>query len=199
VRRCLAQQASYAIAAGIEFLQVREPDLSAAELSRIVTDLLTLARGSRTRVLVNDRADVALACGADGVHLRADSVPPSLVRVIAPDGFVIGRSVHTVDEAARTEGVDYLIAGTVWPTSSKAPGHPLLHPAGLKAIVEASRVPVLAIGGVELENLAELSAAGAAGAAAIGMFLSRIEDGPHCRACSLDEVAAARARIADAR
>jgi len=198
-RRCLSLQASYAIAAGVEFLQIREPDLPAAELSAIVEALLALARGSRTRVLVNDRVDVALACRADGVHLRADSVPPRAVRALAPSGFVVGRSVHTVDEAVAAEDVDYLIAGTVWPTSSKPADRALIGLEGLRAIVSAARVPVAAIGGVEVERLADIQATGAAGAAAIGLFLGRIDEVTHCRARPLDGVAEVRARIAAAR
>jgi len=73
-RRCLIEQTRYAAAAGVDLIQVRERDLEAADLARLVTDLLDAARGMPTRIVVNDRMDVALACGADGVHLRADSL-----------------------------------------------------------------------------------------------------------------------------
>jgi thiamine-phosphate diphosphorylase len=123
--------------------------------------------------VVNDRLDVALACGAGGVHLRSDSISPTAARSIAPEGFLVGRSIHSVAEAeAYASSADYFIAGTVYPTASK-PGQPrLLGPAGLAAIVRATSVPVLGIGGVTAGNLDKVVASGAAGIAAIGLFLS---------------------------
>ena len=100
-RRRLGEQARRAIARRIELIQIREPDLHAADLAALVDDIVTLSRGSATRILVNDRIDVALACGADGVHLRADSPSPKVVRTIVPPGFVIGRSIHGVDDVKR--------------------------------------------------------------------------------------------------
>src|SRR5207302_8900050 len=133
--RCLIEQARHAVDAGVDFIQVRERDLDASELVALAADLVGLTRGSATRVLVNDRLDGALAAGADGVHLRADSLPPSAARSIAPAGFLIGRSVHRLDEAVRVAlDVDYLIAGTVFSTPSKPDGAPLLGVGGLAAI-----------------------------------------------------------------
>ena len=133
--------------------------------------VLDVTRGSATRVVVNDRFDVAVACGADGVHLRTDSMPPAAVRSIAPPGWLIGRSVHGIDEAEHTAGfADYLIAGTVFPTSSKPSVDRFLGERGLTAIVKAVRTPVLAIGGVTIGRLPQLAATGAAGIAAIGLF-----------------------------
>jgi thiamine-phosphate pyrophosphorylase len=158
-----------------------------------------MARGTRTRILVNDRVDVALACGAAGVHLRADSVPASAVRSMAPPQFVIGRSVHTVPDAvAAGAGVDYLIAGTVWPTLGKPADHPVIGIEGLADIVRSASVPVLAIGGVTLDRIGEVAARGGAGVAGIGLFLAA-EPGtvnPGCRAVPLVEMAlSARARF----
>jgi thiamine-phosphate pyrophosphorylase len=159
-------------------------------------DIVGLARGTRTRVVVNDRLDVALACGAAGVHLRSDSVSAAAARSIAPPGFLVGRSVHTVDEAvASARDVDYLIAGTVWPSPSKSAGHPDLGAAGLARIVRAVDVPVVAIGGVTISRLSELVASGAAGLAAIGLFMDSDAGGAEgCRAIPLVE----RARAARA-
>lgn len=164
-----------------------------------MSDLVALTRGSATRVVVNDRVDIALACGAAGVHLRGDSVPASAVRTIAPAKFLIGRSVHSVADAlAAGAGVDYLLAGTVWPTAAKPPGRPVLGVDGLAAIVQAAAVPVLAIGGVTWDRVGEVAARGGAGIAGIGLFMGA---GPGsarapCRAVPLGEVAAAaRARF----
>jgi thiamine-phosphate pyrophosphorylase len=144
-------------------------------------------------VLVNDRLDVALASGAAGVHLRGDSVPPDAVRRAVPPAFVVGVSVHTVAEAvAAAPSADYIVAGTIWPTPSK-PSAATIGLDGLSRIVAAVGVPVLAIGGVTLERLADTGRAGAAGAAAIGLFMSASADRDGCRARPLrDVVAAAR-------
>jgi thiamine-phosphate pyrophosphorylase len=194
-RRCLASQARYAVEAGIDLLQIRERDLEAAALTSVVRDLLAITRGTKTRLVVNDRLDVALACGADGVHLRGDSIPSGEARRLAPPGFLIGRSVHAVDDARRAAGEDYLIAGTVWSSTSKAPSHTLVGIEGLRAIVAAASVPVLAIGGMTAHGVDEVARAGAAGCAAIGLFVgaadARAE--PRCRAVPL------RAIVDDAR
>jgi thiamine-phosphate pyrophosphorylase len=167
----LLAQVEAAVAAGIDVVQVRERDLAARELAAIVTAAVSRSGGSRTRVLVNDRVDVAIACGAAGVHLRGDSLPAARVRSMAPPGFIVGRSVHSVEEAvAEAPFVDYLIAGTVWATASKPAESPLLGVDGLAAIVRSVAVPVLGIGGVTIARAAPLARAGAAGAAAIALF-----------------------------
>lgn len=170
-RRRLLEQTKWAIKSHIDFIQVRERDLEAADLATLVGDLVRVSRGSGTRVVVNDRVDVALACGADGVHLRHDSVTAEALRAITPDGFLVGRSVHGLAEAERAGPVDYLIAGTVFPTPSKPAGRPLLGLDGLAEIVQAVAVPVLAIGGVGRAQLDEVAATGAAGVAGIRLFI----------------------------
>jgi thiamine-phosphate diphosphorylase len=146
-------------------------------------------------VVVNDRLDVALTCGADGVHLRSDSIAVAAARRLAPAPFVIGRSVHGIDEVAAARGADYLIAGTVFPSASKPGGHPLLGVEGLRAIAREATVPVLAIGGVTAERLDEAAAAGASGIAAIGLFMRSGEAGTDdCRAYALRHIVA-QARI----
>jgi thiamine-phosphate diphosphorylase len=169
-RRRLLDQALWAVASHIDLVQIRERDLDAAPLAALVNDVLRICAGSGTRVVVNDRLDLALGCGADGVHLRHDSVPAGRVRPIVPPGFLIGRSVHSAAEAAEAGPVDYLIAGTVFPTRSK-PAAPTIGLRGLAEIVQVSAVPVLAIGGVERDALDEVAATGAAGVAAIGLFI----------------------------
>lgn len=172
-------------------IQIRERDLDAADLARLVVEVAALARGSRTRVVVNDRLDIALASGAGGVHLRADSIAPAIARSIVPRGFLIGRSVHGVDEAiACAADVDYLIAGTVWTTESKpaaVESRSLLGRSGLAAIATAVRVPVVAIGGVTPERVQAVVGSGAAGIAAIGLFMADPEPGDagECRAMPL--------------
>ena len=170
-RRRLIDQAKWSVTSKVDLIQVRERDLETADLARLVSDLVRVTRGSGTRVVVNDRLDVALACGADGVHLRHDSVRAETVRTIAPAGFLVGRSVHGLAEAEGAGPVDYLIAGTVFPTPSKPAATPILGLDGLADVVQAVAVPVLAIGGITRERLDEVAATGAAGAAGIGLFI----------------------------
>ena len=193
-RACLAQQIRQAVTAGIDLVQIRERDLAAAPLVALVAEAVAAARGSVTRIIVNDRLDVALAAAADGVHLRGDSMPSAAARRLAPAGFLIGRSVRHADEAVTAGAdVDYVIAGTVFPSASKAEATPKLGEAGLAAIARAAPVPVLAIGGVTLEVVPRVAAAGAAGFAAIGAFLG--ETLP-CRSIPLSKIVEeARARF----
>jgi len=188
---CLAAQVRYAVDAGIDLVQVRERDLEGGALAALVTSLLAITRGTATRLIVNDRLDVALACAADGVHLRGDSVPVQAARRLSPSGFLISRSVHTVDEAVDADaGADFLIAGTVFPSASKAHGARLLGIDGLRSIVNAAGVPVLAIGGMAGERIAQAASAGAAGIAAIGLFAGAYADAQtgQCRAGDLRQV-----------
>lgn len=171
----LAEVTRTASDAGVDMVQVRERDLDTSRLVDLVSSMVDIARGSMTRVVVNDRLDVALACGAGGVHLRSDSISPAAARSITPAGFLVGRSVHRVEDAvAYAAAVDYLVAGTVFPTSSKPGATPLLGVQGLREIVRAVRTPVLAIGGVTLEHVPQIAAAGAAGFAAISLFLTSV-------------------------
>jgi thiamine-phosphate pyrophosphorylase len=171
-RQCLVRQTRFAVDAGVDLVQLRERDLDGAGLASIGRDLAAITRGTATRLVINDRLDVALACGADGVHLRGDSFSIGDARRIAPPGFLVGRSVRTVDEARQAGEADYLIAGTLFPSRSKAADHPVIGVDGLRAIVAGSSRPVLAIGGIAIANLSDVSAAGAAGCAAIELFMS---------------------------
>jgi thiamine-phosphate pyrophosphorylase len=197
-RRCLLAQARFAAEAGIDLIQVRERDVEAAALADSVSEMLTVTRGTATRVVVNDRLDVALACDADGVHLRADSIAIAAARRLAPAGFLVGRSVHTPREAAAAPDADYLVAGTVFPSPSKELSHRLLGIDGLRAIVAATTGPVLAIGGLSLANVDAVAATGVAGVAAIGLFMQSPGDVKDrgCAACDLRAVVSSlRARF----
>jgi thiamine-phosphate diphosphorylase len=190
-RTCLLRQVAHAVDAGVDVVQVRERDLDARALVALVRDILGIARGGRRdcRVVVNDRVDVALAAGADGVHLRGDSPPPAAVRPMAPPGFVIGRSVHSPSEASSVaRDVDYVVAGTVWPTASKRGGGPLLGLLGLADTVRAVNAPVLAVGGITLNRIGDVARQGAAGIAAIGLFMAPSDHDEACRAVSLHDI-----------
>jgi len=162
--------------AGVDLIQIREPALDDRTLLSITRDAVEAARQTAARVVVNDRLDIALAAHASGVHLRGESFAATRLRPIAPPGFLIGRSVHDVDQAiaAAASGCDYLIFGTVFPSRNKRPGHPVAGLGQLSKIVTAVRVPVLAIGGISTENAVDAIHAGAAGVAGIDLFRSGV-------------------------
>ena len=173
----IVDRVRWAARAGVHLVQVRERDLDGGPLTVLVRRCVEAVHGSGARVLVNDRLDVALAAGAHGVHLRADSMPARAVRTCCPPGFLIGRSVHARDEAIEAVaagGLDYLLFGTVFPTASK-PGRAATGMSVLADVVAATSIPVLAVGGVTTDNVSDVAAAGAAGFAAIGMFAAGSE------------------------
>lgn len=171
-RDLLMRQTEGAVAAGVDFVQVREQDLDARSLRTLVSALVSIVQASRTQVLVNDRLDVARAADAAGVHLRHDSIPPALARNALPVDAVVTRAVHAAGDIDDLSGISYFVAGTLCRTASKAAGAAILGEDGLAAIVRcAAPLPVLAIGGVSPAMVSALIRAGAAGAAAIGAFL----------------------------
>jgi thiamine-phosphate pyrophosphorylase len=160
--------ATRAAADGVEMIQIRAKELSTRALSDLVARIRRVAQ--RSRILVNKRTDVALACGAHGVHLPAGSMAPDTIRRITPAGFLIGVSCHTIEElrAAEREGADFAVYGPVFPSPTKS-----LAPIGIQAFREAAasvRLPVYALGGVTRENAAACIAAGASGIAGISLF-----------------------------
>ncbi len=167
----LRAQVLAAASAGVDLVQVREPDVEAAALARLVSVLVADTRQTATRILVNDRLDVALAAGAAGVHLKERSFSVAAARGLAPPGFMVGRSIHTASTAVSAGMADYLIAGTVLPTVSKTSAV-CLGWAGLSEVVKAAGGrPVLAIGGIDLPSIPFVAVSGAAGVAAIGAFI----------------------------
>jgi thiamine-phosphate pyrophosphorylase len=171
----LVELVASAARAGVDLVQVRERDLDGHDLAHLVERCVRAVDGTRTKVLVNDRADVAVAAGAHGVHLRGDSIAAPKVRSVLPASAIVGRSVHNPREAADATGqgsVDYLIFGTLFETASKDAGQRLSTAAELaEACRVAVGVPVLAIGGMTIERAPLVRRAGAAGVAGIGLFI----------------------------
>ncbi len=152
---------------GVTAIQLRGKTVSACDLVAHGKRIRALSGDTGTLLIINDRLDVALASGAHGVHLGADDLPLAAARRISPAGFIIGASVDTPDQAREAEslGADYLGAGPVFPTETKTTSNPVIGPAGLEAIVKAVSIPVVGIGGIGPENIQEVTARGAAGAA----------------------------------
>ena len=152
--------------ADVDFVQVREPGLT----TRALAELVRTIKGPR--VLVNDRADVAIACGAAGVHLRDRSVSPAVIRRIAPAGFVITVACHGAEAVLRAEaeGADYAVLAPVFAPLSKASTSVPLGLDGLRAITKRTQIPVIALGGITGENARLCIEAGAAGIAGITLF-----------------------------
>jgi thiamine-phosphate pyrophosphorylase len=160
-----------ALGADLDVIQIRERDLDARVLLELVRRVVAHRGDGPPRLLVNDRADVAIAAGADGVHLRADGPPVPDVRTLAGSGWVVGRSVHTLDETRANATADYLLFGTIFAGGSKGGGSPAQGLDALAQAAAASRAPIVAIGGMTPARSAAAIASGAAGIAAIGAFL----------------------------
>ncbi|MBI2956282.1 MAG: thiamine phosphate synthase [Acidobacteria bacterium] len=160
-----------AIAAGVDLIQIRERDLETRALLALVEAAVAAARGTVTLVLVNDRLDVALAAGAAGLHLPTHGFPAAEVRRRYPK-LLLGVSCHNLDELRRAEdgGADFAVFGPVYETASKREYGPPLGVEKLAEAVQAVKIPVLALGGINLENAETCLKAGAAGLAAISLF-----------------------------
>lgn len=169
----ILQQVSAAVDAGINLIQIREKQLTARTLFELTERAVAVTRGTTTRILVNDRADIAAGAGASGVHLTTQSIETAIVRKTFGPDFIIGTSTHTPSEAtaAREQGADFAVFGPVYETSSKLQyGAPL----GLKKLAATARMlkgfPLLALGGISIDNARQCFAAGAAGVAGITLF-----------------------------
>lgn len=167
----LVAQARAASEAGIGAIQLRERDLEADALFALAADIRAVI-APKTRLLVNDRADVAAALGV-GVHLRETSIPVGRARAALPGLSPVWRAVHDAEGAAWAGPVDALVAGTVQATVSKPADGPRLGAEGLRAVIAAATAPVYAIGGVGADDWPWLAPLGVHGVAAIGVFLPR--------------------------
>jgi len=170
----ILQAVAGSLEGGIRAVQLREKDLTGKELFRLAERMRDLTASYGARLLVNDRVDVVLAVGADGVHLGVSSMPASVARRVLGEGALVGCSTHNARELseAATQGADFATFGPVYSTPSKAAYGP---PVGLPALAEACRrtaIPVFALGGVSAKNAGEVLGAGAFGIALISYVLA---------------------------
>jgi thiamine-phosphate pyrophosphorylase len=175
--RPLLDVVEQALAGGVDAVQLREKDLPARQLLALAEHLRDLCGQFGARLLINDRLDVALAVGADGVHLPAQSFTPAQARQLLGPGSLVGVSTHTLSEAhaAAAAGADFIVFGPIYDTPSKRAYGP---PLGVDALHEAcatSRIPVLAIGGIMTTRAAAVRARGAHGIAVVGAVLEAAE------------------------
>jgi len=163
-----------ALEGGVTLLQVREKAASSKAFYTVGLELKRLAAEFGVPLIVNDRVDIALALDADGVHIGQEDLPIEHVRQLIGKDKILGYSVSNVEEALHGEraGADYLGAGPVYPTGSKADAGAAIGIDGLKAIRESVRIPVVAIGGVNAGNLEQVKATGVDGIAVISAILS---------------------------
>jgi thiamine-phosphate pyrophosphorylase len=167
--RSHAEIARLATAGGADVIQLRDKGRSCSELVRIGREIGVITRGAGAGFIVNDRLDVAISCGADGVHLGQGDVSCGVARQIAPPGFIIGVSVRSVAEArdAEREGADYVALSPVFATRSKPDAGPCHGLGLLREICSSVSIPVIAIGGIGPENAGMVIDAGADGVAVI--------------------------------
>jgi thiamine-phosphate pyrophosphorylase len=171
----ILQLVESALASEVSLIQLREKNLSAKVLFALASQVATLRRGTKTRLLVNDRFDIALAAGADGVHLTSGSLSADIVRKQCGEDFLIGVSTHSLTEAtlAQQKGGDFVLFGPIFETESKREFGPPQGTDNLKEVVIALKpFPVIPIGGISVDNVNECFAAGASGIAAISLFAS---------------------------
>jgi thiamine-phosphate pyrophosphorylase len=157
----------------VSLIQLREKVLSTRVLQELAANAVELTRDTQTRLLINERFDMALAVGADGVQLTSQSMPVDVVRRIVGNEFLIGVSTHSLAEAveAKAGGADFVLFGPVYETESKRAFGPPQGIASLRQVAGALKsFPVIAIGGINTSNARDCLAAGAVGVAAISMF-----------------------------
>ena len=173
-QRALVDVVRAAVCGGATAIQLRDKGASTREMIDLGRALLQITRPAGVPLIVNDRADVALAIDAEGVHVGQDDMPTPLARQIIGPGRILGVSVGTVAEArqAAREGADYLGVGDVYGTPTKPDAGTPIGLAGLAEVARAVTIPVVAIGGITLDNAAAAIEAGAAGVAVISAVIA---------------------------
>jgi thiamine-phosphate pyrophosphorylase len=170
-----AEQVAALAVGGATLIQLREKHLSADEFYREARDAVRVARTYQVKLLINDRVDVALAVGADGVHLGQDDLPPEAARRLLGEDALVGFSTHNLVQAreATRLPIDYLALGPVFQTTTKENPDPVVGPDRLREVRESvGRLPLVGIGGITIENARSVLAAGADSVAVVSWLLS---------------------------
>jgi len=156
------------IAGGCRLIQLREKEWPSGRFLPLAERLCDRCRRAGVTFIVNDRVDLAISVGADGVHLGQDDLPSRVARPLLRPGMVLGRSTHSVAQAreAQSEGADYIAVGSMFPTQTK-PDFELVGPELIRAVRPATKAPLIGIGGITRENVAEVIRAGADGVAVV--------------------------------
>ncbi|MFW6150762.1 MAG: thiamine phosphate synthase, partial [Chloroflexota bacterium] len=190
--RDVAEAARQAIAGGTRVLQLRDKVSSTRQMVDRAQSLRSITREAGALFLVNDRLDVTIAVDADGLHVGQDDLPVAVARRILPVGKIVGASARTSDQAVRAcqEGADYVAVGSVFPSTGK-PGALVVGLSGVAEVRKAVQSPVVAIGGIDETNVAQVIQAGADCIAVIGAVLSRQDIAAATRRM-VDAIAAAR-------
>lgn len=178
--RSIVDIVTLATQAGAPAIQLRDKRATARELAETTRALLPIVRAHGARLFVNDRADVALATGADGVHLGPDDVPVAAVRRFAPPGFLIGCSTDSPEQArsAHADGADYIGCGAVFGTATKPEvGDEQIGPDGLDRVAGSVPIPVVAIGGISVDNVDLVAHTRAAGVAVVSAVMRAPDPG----------------------
>jgi thiamine-phosphate pyrophosphorylase len=167
--RDLVEVVGHALAAGAQAIQLREKDLQTIEVYRLAERLLDLTRQAGAALVINDRVDIAMALGADGVQLTRKSLPPGEVRSLVGSRMMIGVSCHCLEDVreAMGGGADFVVLGPIYATASKAPYGAPLTPAILRETRRICSLPIFAIGGITVDRVSAVLAAGADGVAVI--------------------------------
>ncbi|MEJ7620643.1 MAG: thiamine phosphate synthase [Aquificaceae bacterium] len=171
----MLQRLEKALKKGIRMVQLREKELSGLEYYQLAKKVRGLTQDYDAMLFINDRVDIALAVGAEGVHLPEKGLPPSVVKRIAPN-LLVGYSAHSLEKAlwAQEEGVDFITLSPIFKTQS----HPELEPVGLNLLMEVSQrlsIPVYALGGITWDRIKLCYKNGAYGIAGIGLFFDRVD------------------------
>ena len=182
-KQTLYQQVEQALKGGVTCVQLREKELDEAAFLAEAKEIGGLCRAYGVPFLVNDSVEIALKCGADGVHVGQSDMDAEQVRALAGERLMIGVSARTVEDALRAQraGADYLGVGAVFSTSTKPDAKAISHQT-LKEICAAVDIPVVAIGGIGMDNILELSGAGIDGVALVSAIFGAEDIEGRCRA-----------------
>lgn len=172
------EQVQRLVAGGAEFIQLREKSLSAGAFYEQAVECVAIAHENGSRIIINDRADIALAAKADGVHLGQDDLSPREARVLLGEKAIIGFSTHSIEQARRAAElpIDYVAIGPIFATATKENPEPIVGLDGLSAVRSITKLPVVAIGGISETNILSVFDTGADSAAIIGSIMSDPEN-----------------------